>query len=64
MEFIKSGAGGETRTPDRLITNQMLYQLSYASDVLKHKKGAGTRPAPHLANKIVVAVYRELNVWQ
>ncbi len=26
-----SGAGEGTRTPDRLITNQMLYQLSYAS---------------------------------
>ncbi len=25
-----SGAGERTRTPDRLITNQMLYQLSYA----------------------------------
>jgi hypothetical protein len=27
---IKDGAGEGTRTPDRLITNQMLYQLSYA----------------------------------
>ena len=26
-----SGAGGGIRTPDPLITNQMLYQLSYAS---------------------------------
>jgi hypothetical protein len=26
-----SGAGEGIRTPDRLITNQMLYQLSYAS---------------------------------
>ena len=25
------GAGGRTRTPDRLITNQLLYQLSYTS---------------------------------
>ncbi len=25
------GAGEGTRTPDRLITNQLLYQLSYAS---------------------------------
>jgi hypothetical protein len=24
-------AGGQTRTPDRLITNQLLYQLSYTS---------------------------------
>ena len=25
------GAGGVTRTPDLLITNQLLYQLSYTS---------------------------------
>jgi hypothetical protein len=25
------GAGGGIRTPDRLITNQLLYRLSYAS---------------------------------
>ena len=28
---IRSGAGGRTRTPDLLITNQLLYQLSYTS---------------------------------
>ena len=28
---VFSGAGGGNRTPDPLITNQMLYQLSYAS---------------------------------
>ena len=27
----KSGAGGRIRTPDLLITNQLLYQLSYTS---------------------------------
>ncbi len=26
-----AGAGGRTRTPDLLITNQLLYQLSYTS---------------------------------
>jgi hypothetical protein len=26
-----SGAGGRTRTPDLLITNQLLYRLSYTS---------------------------------
>ena len=31
-EVLKScGAGGRTRTPDLLITNQLLYQLSYTS---------------------------------
>ena len=28
---IRGGAGGRTRTPDLLITNQLLYQLSYTS---------------------------------
>ena len=28
---VKGGAGGRTRTPDLLITNQLLYQLSYTS---------------------------------
>ena len=27
-----NGAGGETRTPKRPITNRVLYQLSHASD--------------------------------
>jgi hypothetical protein len=27
-----SGAGGGSRTPDLLITNQLLYQLSYAGN--------------------------------
>ena|GEM_PF-1795836 len=29
-EFFKVGAGRESRTPDLLITSQLLYQLSYA----------------------------------
>ena len=34
--FVQStGAGGRTRTPDLLITNQLLYQLSYTS--IKHR---------------------------
>ena len=33
LEFphMKIGAGGRIRTPDLLITNQLLYQLSYTS---------------------------------
>ena len=32
IKFLqKNGAGGRTRTPDLLITNQLLYQLSYTS---------------------------------
>ena len=29
--MTENGAGGRTRTPDLLITNQLLYQLSYTS---------------------------------
>ena len=29
--FVIGGAGGRTRTPDLLITNQLLYRLSYTS---------------------------------
>ena len=32
--FSLNGAGGRTRTPDLLITNQLLYQLSYTSESL------------------------------
>ena len=35
------GAGGRTRTPDLLITNQLLYQLSYTS--IKNGRGDRTR---------------------
>ncbi len=31
LRCFNSGAGGRTRTPDLLITNQLLYQLSYTS---------------------------------
>jgi hypothetical protein len=30
---VKNGAGERNRTPDRLITNQLLYLLSYASAI-------------------------------
>ena len=31
IHIVNDGAGGRTRTPDLLITNQLLYQLSYTS---------------------------------
>ena len=31
MMLRENGAGGETRTPNRPITNRVLYQLSHAS---------------------------------
>ena len=43
------GAGEGIRTPDPLITNQMLYQLSYASKIgLPALPGAKGPPAPFL----------------
>ena len=32
IAFNVGGAGGRIRTPDLLITNQLLYQLSYTSE--------------------------------
>ncbi|SBW09575.1 hypothetical protein KL86CLO1_12688 [uncultured Eubacteriales bacterium] len=33
------GAGGRIRTPDLLITNQLLYQLSYTSESARPQQG-------------------------
>ena len=30
LYILRSGAGGKTQTPDLMITNQLLYQLSYS----------------------------------
>ena len=35
---VDNGAGEGTRTPNRLITNEMLYQLSYASGFVSSAK--------------------------
>ena len=40
------GAGGRTRTPDLLITNQLLYQLSYTSIFQRQIN------IPHLTHKV------------
>ena len=40
-ETPKFGAGGRTRTPDLLITNQLLYQLSYTGARLSALNGKG-----------------------
>ena len=44
-----NGAGGRIRTPDLLITNQLLYQLSYTSE----QNGAGySREAGRAATQL------------
>ena len=45
-----NGAGGRTRTPDLLITNQLLYQLSYTS------KCFGNRRSQYLSHYSVAGV--------
>ena len=42
--FLVSGAGEGIRTPDPLITNQMLYRLSYASNSGERCATAQTYP--------------------
>ena len=41
VKQVVNGAGEGIRTPDPLITNQMLYQLSYAGflSLVEHSKG-------------------------
>ncbi len=34
---LRTGAGGQNRTDDLLITNQLLYQLSYTGNRRKYK---------------------------
>ena len=47
IQLGESGAGGRIRTPDLLITNQLLYQLSYTS-TQRH----------FLTAKVIIAVRR------
>ncbi len=43
----KFGAGGRIRTRDLLITNQLLYQLSYASIHFNLERETGLEPATY-----------------
>ena len=48
--ILNCGAGGRTRTPDLLITNQLLYQLSYTSDFV-HRVNA-RRNIPYFCGQV------------
>ena len=49
------GAGEGIRTPDPLITNQMLYQLSYASELrLLRARGTKSPPDPFLMSGTII----------
>ena len=49
-ELFKEGAGSETRTRDLLITNQLLYQLSYTGVFSRMRK---TITPPSLRRKLL-----------
>ena len=51
--YMKFGAGGRIRTPDLLITNQLLYQLSYTSI------SPANRIIPELSLNVNKKVYQE-----
>ena len=55
-QLVKTGAGKGTRTPDLLITNQLLYQLSYASSV--NKNPHCTLWLPKLQQKMEILGYK------
>ena len=43
---VENGAGGETRTPNRPITNRVLYQLSHTSTVGRFNRNLPTVNRP------------------
>lgn len=43
---LRGGAGGETRTPDLLLTRQLLYRLSYAGKLTSHGGSVRRAVAP------------------
>ena len=53
LRYLVGGAGGRTRTPDLLITNQLLYQLSYTSI------SPANRIIPELSLNVNKKVYQE-----
>ena len=53
LPYSINGAGGRIRTPDLLITNQLLYQLSYTSI------SPANRIIPELSLNVNKKVYQE-----
>ena len=57
----KGGAGGRIRTPDLLITNQLLYQLSYTSTVrLRVHNGAYYSSGREICQQVFSKIDREM----
>ena len=52
-----AGAGRRTRTPDLLITNQLLYRLSYTGD------SRGTRVLYHVIPKCQARIYKNMDFF-
>ncbi len=65
FEATNIGAGERTRTADLLITNQLLYQLSYAGMTLKSMtyEGLGITASRVCQPNDVVPLTRDLGVW-
>ncbi len=58
------GAGGRIRTRDLLITNQLLYQLSYASIHFKYwsgKRGSNPQPTAWKAVALPIELFPHLH---
>jgi hypothetical protein len=55
--LLKIGAGERNRTPDKLITNQLLYQLSYAGPIIV-LPGVASRPLKPPAASLCEATRR------
>src|ERR1700704_4004515 len=56
--YLFYGAAGESRTPDPLITNQVLYQLSYcgrpeATGIIANSNDRGPRPGNPAATTVI-----------
>ncbi len=64
FHMLKNGAGDKNRTYDRLITNQLLYQLSYASLILASPKRKRILFALYLKSNILFTVYCRLLYFQ
>ena len=59
IQFVRenAGAGRRTRTPDLLITNQLLYRLSYTGD------SRGTRVLYHEIAKCQARIYKNMDFF-
>ena len=63
MDDVCSGAGSRIRTDDLLITNQLLYQLSYAGICLD-KRSSGCYPDVERLYTTICTLLKQFREWQ